>query len=198
MNREVVSREEWIQRRMELLEKEKAATRALDELTQQRQALPWVKISEDYIFDTSTGQKTLGDLFNGKSQLIVYHFMFGPDWDAGCKSCSYLMDHFDKCNLHLPARDTTLVAVARTNIGKLTAFKQRLHWDHVEVVSSLNSSFNMDFGVSFPDPDAGEVLYNYRKTSPQTTDYPGMSVFYRDEDGSIYHTYSTFARGLDR
>jgi predicted dithiol-disulfide oxidoreductase (DUF899 family) len=196
----VVSKQQWTEARKALLAKEKENTRQRDELARQRRQLPWVKIEENYTFDTPQGKLTLADLFRGKSQLIVYHFMFGPDWAEGCPSCSYVSDHLDPTQPHLTARDTALVMVSRAPIEKIQAFKNRMGWTF-PWVSSFRNSFNHDFNVYFtPEEFArGEVYYNYTMQPFPSREAPGLSVFYKDPDtGEIFHTYSTYGRGLDQ
>lgn len=194
----VVSREEWLIARKAHLAKEKEFTRARDALSRQRRALPWVKVDKPYVFDAPGGKKTLADLFGGRSQLIVYHFMFGPDWEEGCKSCSYLADHFDGAAVHLAQRDVTLVVVSHAPLPKIEAFKQRMGW-RFPWVSSYGSDFNSDYHVSFSkdEMESGKVYYNYAMTEFGSDEAPGVSVFYKNEAGEIFHTYSTYARGLD-
>lgn len=194
----VVSREAWLASRAEFLGREKEFSRLRDELAAARRALPWVRVETDYVFDGPAGQCTLGDLFDGRSQLFVYHFMFGPDWEEGCRSCSFVADGFDGAAIHLAARDVTLAAVSRAPIEKLSAFRQRMGW-HFPWFSSGGSGFNHDYGVAFTKEElaAGEPIYNYGSTKPPIEDLHGASVFYRDRDGTIYHTYSTYGRGLD-
>ena len=193
----IVSREEWTAARQELLAKEKEFTRLRDELSQQRREIPWVKVDKAYTFDGPNGQETLADLFDGKSQLLVYHFMFGPDWGAGCKSCSFWADNYDGIVSHLAHRDVTLLAISRAPLAKLDEFKERMGWGF-KWVSSVEGDFNFDYQVSFTQEliDGGCAQYNYRPTE-SVGELPGISVFYKDEDGSIYHTYSTYSRGLD-
>lgn len=195
---EIVSREEWYQARQELLEKEKEFTRLRDELSRQRRAMPWTKVDKAYQFMASTGQETLSDLFAGKSQLIVYHFMYGPDWgDRGCKSCSFWADNFNGIDVHLANRDATLLAVSRAPLAKIEQFKAKMDWDF-KWVSSYGSDFNYHYHVSFTPGSVadGTARYNY-KPHDDTGELPGISVFHKDQDGIIYHTYSTYARGLD-
>lgn len=198
MSHAVVSREEWLEARRALLLKEKAHTRARDALNAERMALPWTKVDKVYAFDTETGRKTLDQLFDGRSQLIIYHFMFGPDWDAGCEGCSFMADHFDGTLPHLNHHDVTLVAVSRAPLDKIQAYKRRMGW-RFPWVSSHGGDFNRDFHVSFtPEELAGETInYNFTDLpSGQGHDeLPGFSVFYRDADGQVFHTYSTYARG---
>ena len=191
-----VSRAEWLEARKDLLAKEKALTKARDELNAERQKLPMVRIEKTYQFDTIRGPETLGDLFKDRSQLIVYHFMFGSDWDEGCPSCSFWMDNFDGIEPHLEARDVHLVTVSSAPLDKLQAYRQRMGW-HFDWVSSGHSDFNMDFGVTFKNDDPGPTGgYNYTDTF-FGEEAPGMSVFTQLEDGSIGHSYSVYARGLD-
>jgi predicted dithiol-disulfide oxidoreductase (DUF899 family) len=193
-----VSREQWIAARKAHLVHEKELTRARERLNEERRALPWVKLDKDYVFDGPDGKLTLAALFRGRSQLVVQHFMFAPDWDAGCKSCSFWADGFERMIPHLSARDTMLVAVSRAPLGKLEAFKKRMGWTF-DWVSSETSDFNYDFAVSFTPEEikAGHQRYNFGTSGFGVEDAPGISVFYRAEDGSIFHTYSCFARGLD-
>lgn len=199
-NHKVVSREEWVAKRKELLSKEKEMSRLRAQLTKERQELPWVKIEKPYVFQGPDRQESLSELFAGKSQLIVYHFMFQPDWTEGCKSCSLIADHYEASIIHLNHRDTNLITISRAPIDRIEAFRKRMGWKF-KWVSSFESDFNFDFNVSFPGDmtQQKEVYYNYQmiKSFP-STEGPGMSVFYRDEDGTIYHTYSCFARGLEQ
>jgi len=197
--RKVVSRNEWLNARKRLLVKEKAFTRRRDALSRARRALPWVRIDKEYVFDGPDGKESLADLFAGRSQLVVYHFMFGPDWKVGCKSCSFWADNFNGIVAHLSQRDVTMVAVSRAPLKKLQAFAKRLGWSF-KWLSSLDNDFNFDFGVSFtPEQQAkGRVFYNFETTSfPWGTEAPGISVFCKDKDGTVFHTYSCYARGLD-
>ena len=197
MQHEVVSQDEWLAARKAHLAKEKALTKARDQLSAERRALPWVKVEKNYVFDTPSGKKKLGDLFGGRSQLIVYHFMLGPDWGEGCPSCSYLADHFDGVALHLPHRDVSLTAVSRAPLPEIQAYKNRMGW-HFPWVSSYASDFNFDFHVSFkPEEDDGKVYYNYEMGDFESDEMPGVSVFIKDASGAIFHTYSAYARGLD-
>jgi len=194
----VVSKEEWSVARKALLTKEKAFTRQRDQLSKERQTMPWVKVEKTYVFESPNGPKTLPDLFDGRSQLVVYHFMFGPDWDAGCKSCSFLADHFNPAIVHLHQRDVSMVAVSRAPLNNLRQYQKRMGWDFLWV-SSLKNDFNQDYHVSFTakDIERGTVYYNYQEQSFPSTEAPGASVFYQDEDGAVYHTYSVYERGLD-
>ena len=195
---EVVSQDTWLRARRELLAKEKEFTRLRDELSESRRQLPWVKIDKPYVFDGPNGKEALRDLFVGRRQLIVQHFMFAPDWDAGCKSCSFWADNFNGITAHLNQRDVTFVAISRAPLETLEAFERRMGWSF-KWLSSLGSDFNFDFAVSAtPDEmSSGQVTYNYVTRKPFSAEMPGLSVFYRDDDGTIYHTYSCYARGLD-
>jgi predicted dithiol-disulfide oxidoreductase (DUF899 family) len=197
MEHRVVSRDDWLAARRELLRKEKEFTRLRDRLSAERRELPWVRVEKDYVFDAPDGKATLADLFDGRSQLMVYHFMFGPDWEQGCPSCSFLADHFDGANWHLPQRDVTLVAVSRAPLSEIEAFKRRMGW-RFTWVSSYGNDFNYDYHVSFTKEALakGKVNYNYDLVEGYD-ELPGLSVFYKDENGDVFHTYSTYARGLD-
>jgi len=194
----VVSPEQWQKARKELLAKEKAFTRARDELSSARRALPWERVEKSYVFEGPNGPESLSDLFAGRSQLVVYHFMFGPNADVGCKSCSFWADNFNGVVPHLAQRDVTLVAISRAPVSKLEAFKKRLGWSF-NWVSSGKNEFNFDLGVSFSDADraAGKMTYNYAPLASGPSDLHGISVFFKDESGAIFHTYSTYGRGLD-
>jgi len=194
----VVSRKEWLAARKALLAKEKKFTRARDQLAQQRRDLPWVKVDKDYIFDGPDGRQTLGQLFGKKSQLIVYHFMFGPGWEEGCPHCSFWADHYDGMLPHLGARDASFVVVSRAPLAEIKPFKKRMGW-RFKWVSSNRNDFNFDFHVSFPPKDikSGKVFYNYETGPMPMTDREGISVFFKNKKGDIFHTYSTFARGID-
>jgi predicted dithiol-disulfide oxidoreductase (DUF899 family) len=196
-NHPIVSRAQWLAAREQLLAREKQFTRERDQLSAARRALPWVQVTERYEFERPRGTATLADLFDGKRQLIVYHFMFAPEWQAGCKSCSFWADNFNGIVEHLAHRDVRLIAVSRAPLAKLTAFARRLGWTF-EWASSHRSSFNHDFGVSFtPDEIAGgKIAYNYETQDARGAELPGISVFYKDGD-AVYHTYSCYARGLD-
>ena len=193
---QIVTPQDWAAARLKLLEKEKAFTRARDELSAARRTLPWEKVGKNYVFEGADGSVTLADLFRGKSQLIVYHFMFGPDWEAGCKSCTFWGDNFERNVIHLNARDTNLVLISRGPIEKLLAYRKRMGWS-VEWVSSVGNSFNQDFAVSFPTKASREGSnYNFGTIRFDGEEAPGLSVF-ATNDGAIFHTYSTYARGLD-
>jgi predicted dithiol-disulfide oxidoreductase (DUF899 family) len=197
---QIVSRDAWLEARRKLLAREKEATHLRDSVNAERLALPWVKVDKDYVFDTPTGKKTLADLFDGRSQLIVYHFMLGPDWEAGCPGCSFVADHLDGTLPHLNHHDVTLVAVSRAPIEKVEAYKKRMGWGF-PWVSSFASDFNFDYHVSFSkDQLAGEkVFYNFTSmdSSDGNDELPGLSAFYKDEAGTVFHTYSSYARGLE-
>jgi predicted dithiol-disulfide oxidoreductase (DUF899 family) len=197
-NHKVLSHNEWIDARKVLLAKEKEFTRLRDELTRQRQDLPWETIEKDYVFEGPEGKETLSDLFGGKSQLIVYHFMYGPGWEQGCKSCSFLADHFNPAIVHLKQRDVSMVAVSRAPLKEFASFKKRMGWTF-KWVSCSESEFNEDFNVSFSksEIDSGHAYYNYKKQRFPSTEAPGASVFYKDDNGDIFHTYSVYQRGLD-
>jgi predicted dithiol-disulfide oxidoreductase (DUF899 family) len=194
----IVSRQEWMEARRALLAREKEFTRTRDRLNEERRALPWVKVDKTYAFEGHDGRKTLADLFKGREQLVVQHFMFAPEWTEGCKSCSFWADGFERMIPHLAARDTTLVAVSRAPFAKLESFKQRMGWTF-DWYSSAPSDFNHDYAVSFtPDQiKSGAKIYNFGTSGFGVEEAPGISVFYRDAAGSIFHTYSCFARGLD-
>ena len=191
----VVGHDEWLAARKELLAKEKAFTRARDELTAQRQDLPWEPVDTEYVFKGAEGRETLADLFQGRSQLIVYHFMFAPEDEAGCKSCSFWADNFNPNVVHLNARDVSFAAVSRAPFEKLDAYRKRMGWGF-HWVSSGETDFNFDYGVSFTSEQQEEGLYNYGTLPPRVPDREGLSVFARD-NGRIFHTYSAYARGID-
>jgi predicted dithiol-disulfide oxidoreductase (DUF899 family) len=194
----VVSQVEWTRARKALLAKEKKFTRERERLAEARRKLPWVKVEKDYVFEGPSGQETLADLFGRRSQLVVYHFMFGPGWKEGCPHCSFWADHFDGMLPHLGQRDVSFVAISRAPLAELRPFQTRMGWAF-KWVSSLANDFNYDFHVSFRAEEIakGAVLYNYRREPMgKMTDREGISIF-KEEDGSIYHTYSTFARGID-
>ncbi|TLD69109.1 DUF899 domain-containing protein [Phragmitibacter flavus] len=194
----VVSQDQWIAARKELLEKEKASSRSMDELSEARRRLPWVKVEKDYVFDTADGKRSLADLFAGREQLVVYHFMFGPEWQEGCPSCSFVSDHFDGTLAHLAARNVSLVAVSRAPLAKIEGFKERMGWEF-PWVSSFGGDFNGDFRVSFDDEDReqGRVNYNYKLQEFPSAEAPGVSVFCKDAAGDVYHTYSAYGRGVE-
>ncbi len=192
----VVSEDEWLAARKTLLAKEKELDRARDALSKARRELPWVRVEKRYAFDGPEGRVTLDQAFAGRSQLIVYHFMFAPGWEEGCKSCSFWADNFERNVVHIAHRDATLVAVSRAPIDKLTAYAKRLGWTFTWL-SSAPSDFSFDFHASFDPSRGGEQSYNYAPKTGAMSDLPGISVFYRDEAGEVFHTYSTYARGLD-
>ena len=194
----IVSRDEWLAARQQHLSKEKEFTRLRDELSRQRRELPWVRVEKQYVFDGPHGQETLADLFGGRSQLIVYHFMFGPGWEEGCRSCSFLVDHIDGALVHLAHRDVTFVVVSRAPLFKIEPFKKRMGW-RFNWVSSYGNDFNFDYHVSFTKDEMakGKVYYNYDMNEFPSEEGPGISVFYKDGSGDIFHTYSSYARGLD-
>jgi predicted dithiol-disulfide oxidoreductase (DUF899 family) len=194
----VTSREEWLAARRALLAKEKELTRQRDRLSEERRALPWVRVDKPYMFQGPGGRETLGELFAGRSQLAVYHFMLGPDWTEGCKSCSFWADNYAGIIPHLEQRDVTLVTISRAPLEKIEAFRRRMGWSF-KWVSSLGNDFNADYGVSFTEEDKarGQVAYNYGTQRYFSSEGPGMSVFLKDASGAIYHTYSAYARGLD-
>ena len=198
MKNAVVSHDEWVEARKAFLTKEKEFTRLRDEISRERQSLPWEKVEKEYVFQGPRGDVALADLFDGKSQLIVYHFMYGPDWDAGCKSCSFLADHFNPAIVHLNQRDVSMVAVSKAPLGTLDDYKKRMGWDF-DWVSSFHNDFNHDFNVSFTEEELerGAVYYNYEIQGFSSTEAPGASVFFKDGDGVVYHTYSVYQRGLD-
>jgi predicted dithiol-disulfide oxidoreductase (DUF899 family) len=192
----VVSREEWLAARKTLLEKEKQLTRQSDALAAERRNLPHVKVEKEYVFDTAKGKKTLAELFEGRSQLIVYQFMFGPEWKEGCPSCSILGDHMDGSTQHLANRDVTLIAVSRAPIEKVEEFQRRMGW-RFKWVSSFGNEFNRDYHVSFSKEEMAEkeVYYNFKRQFFPAEEGPGISVFYKNENGEVFHTYSTYGRG---
>lgn len=193
----IVSDADWLKRRRKLLAKEKDLQKARDALAAERRALPWRKVHENYVFAAEDGPRSLTDLFDGSSQLLVYHFMYHPDWDEGCKSCSFWADNYNGVQTHLKARDTALVAVSRGPLDKLLAYRKRMGWTF-PWVSSADNQFNQEFAVSFTreEIDSGDAIYNYRETSRIGEEMPGLSAF-RKDNGAIYHTYSTYSRGLD-
>lgn len=194
----VVSEKEWLAARKKLLAEEKKFTKQLDRLNQKRRDLPWVKVSKEYLFEGPKGQETFADLFCGKSQLLVYHFMFGPGWKEGCAHCSFWADHYDGAVAHLAQRDTALAIVSRAPLKEIKPFKKRMGWKF-NWVSSAKSDFNFDFHVSFTPQEikSGTLFYNYGKFKMEIDELQGVSAFYRDAKGAIYHTYSAYARGID-
>jgi len=194
----VVSQAEWLAARKEFLIKEKEFTRLRDELSRQRRELPWEKIEKGYDFEGPNGRLALADLFGGRSQLVIYHFMLGPGWKEGCPSCSFISDQFDSMAIHLAHRDVTLAAVSHAPLAEIEVFKKRMGW-RFPWYSSFASDFNYDYQVSLKPEEQGsaEVYYNYEMTEFPPDERPGLSVFFKDESGEIFHTYSTYARGLD-
>lgn len=194
----IVSREEWLVARKALLAGEKEATHLRDKLNAERLAMPWVRVDKDYAFDTQAGRRTLADLFDGRSQLIVYHFMLAPGWDAGCVGCSFLADHLDGALPHLNHHDVTLTAVSRAPLSEIEAYRARMGW-RFPWASSHGSDFNYDYGVSFTEEALArdKVAYNFTEIEPRQAfeELPGLSSFYRDETGAVFHTYSSYARG---
>lgn len=194
----VVSRDRWLAARRTLLAREKELTRLQDEIARERRALPWVRVEKDYVFDTLEGPRRLADLFDGRSQLMVQHFMFAPGWEQGCKSCSFMADHNDGANIHLAQRDLTLIAVSRAPLADIERFRQRMGWQF-KWVSSHGSDFNHDFGVNFTQDEmsGGKVDYNYVRQPFPHEEAPGISVFYRGDADEVFHTYSRYGRGVE-
>jgi predicted dithiol-disulfide oxidoreductase (DUF899 family) len=197
-NHRVTTHAAWTEARKELLAKEKELTRLRDELSQKRRDLPWMRVDKPYVFDGPNGQETLPQLFEGRSQLIVYHFMFDPSWDAGCKSCSFWADNFNDIIVHLNHRDVTMVFVSRAPLDKLAAYRRRMGWSF-KWLSSFGNDFNRDYHVSHTPEELaqGEAEYNYTRQKPYASEAPGISVFCSDGRGAVFHTYSCYARGLD-
>ncbi|HVY54468.1 MAG TPA: thioredoxin family protein [Thermodesulfobacteriota bacterium] len=198
LENKIVSPDEWVASRKKLLKKEKEFTRLRDRLTAERRALPWERVEKNYVFEGPDGKETLADLFDGRSQLIVYHFMFAPGWTEGCRGCSFVSDHFDGMTAHLNARDVSLAAVSRAPLEDLQAFRKRMGW-RFKWVSSNGNDFNYDYHVSFTKDEGskGKVYYNFESQEFPSEEAPGLSVFYKDENGDVFHTYSSYARGLD-
>jgi predicted dithiol-disulfide oxidoreductase (DUF899 family) len=196
MNHPVVSREEWLEARKALLAKEKEWTRLRDRLSKERRALPWVRIDKQYVFEGADGKETLAELFAGRSQLVIKHFMFGPGWKAPCVGCSFEMDHVDGMLVHLEHHDVTYVAVARAPYPEIAAVQKRMGWK-IKWLSSFGSDFNYDFNVSFTPQQiaAGGATYNYQAGAQPIEEMSGRSIFYKDESDGVFHTYSSFARG---
>ena len=194
----VVTPDRWIAQRKKLLAREKELTCLRDEIAEQRRALPWVRVEKDYMFDTPQGRRTLAELFEGRRQLLIQHFMLGPGWEQGCPSCSYMADHTDGMNVHLAHRDITFVAISRAPLTDIQKFRSRMGWQF-NWVSSNGNDFNHDFHVSFtPEEHAkGEVYYNYHMTDFPAQEAPGISLFYKNDAGEVFHTYSTFGRGVE-
>jgi len=195
---QIVSHEKWLEARRALLGREKEFTRQRDRLSEERRALPWERVDKPYVFEGRDGRRTLPQLFDGRSQLIVYHFMFAPEWDEGCPHCSRWADNFNGIIVHLNHRDVTMLAVSRAPYVKLAAYQKRMGWT-LTWLSSFGSDFNFDFHVSFPpeDVEAGRAVYNYATQDPGVSDREGVSVFYKDDAGAVFHTYSAYARGID-
>ena len=194
----IASHQEWIEARKQLLAREKEFTRLRDQLSQQRRDLPWERVEQSYVFDGPKGKETLLDLFDGRHQLIVYHFMFDPSWEAGCKSCSFWADNFNGIVVHLRQRDVTMIAVSHAPLVKLEAYRKRMGWTF-KWVSSAGNEFNRDYYVSHTPEELAkkDAYYNYTRQPPYAPEAPGISVFYRDDKGGVFHTYSCYARGLD-
>jgi len=197
-NRKVVSQKEWLAARKKLLAKEKKFSKLRDALNHERRKLPWVKIEKEYVFDGPNGKVTLADLFCGRRQLLIYHFMFGPGWKEGCPHCSFWADHFDSVNIHIGQRDTAFAVVSRAPWSEIEPFKRRMGW-RFKWVSSFNADFNFDFNVSFtPEQQkSGKAIYNYAPLDMDVDEREGVSAFYRDKNGDVYHTYSSYERGID-
>lgn len=197
-NHTVVSHTGWIAARQQLLDSEKEFTRLRDQLSQQRRDLPWEAVDKPYVLDGARGKQSLAELFDGRSQLIVYHFMFDPSWDEGCPHCSFWADNFDRIIVHLNNRDASMVAISHAPYGKLVAYKERMGWSF-DWLSSATSDFNVDYGVSFtPEQWANKTaIYNYTMPVDGENEREGVSVFYKDEGGHVFHTYSAYARGID-
>ena len=196
--RKTVSHDAWIKARKQLLVKEKEFTRLRDKLSEQRRRLPWEKVSKEYVFDGPQGKQTLAELFDGRSQLVVYHFMFHPDWDAGCPHCSRWADNFNGVIVHLNQRDVTMIAVSRAPYAKLAAYRERMGWSF-KWMSSFETDFNFDYRVSFTGDEMArkQAFYNFKMQDPEVGEREGVSVFFKDRKGGVFHTYSTFARGID-
>jgi predicted dithiol-disulfide oxidoreductase (DUF899 family) len=194
----IVSKEEWVEARKALLKKEKEFTILRDRLSQQRRDLPWIGVNKEYVFEGPSGKQTLSELFEGRSQLIVYHFMFDSSWEAGCPSCSFWADNFNGIIVHLNQRDVTMVAVSRAPYSKLAAYHKRMGWDF-KWVSSYDTDFNLDYDVSFTPEELvkKEAFYNFGIQDPFSPEREGVTVFYKDSAGKVFHTYSAYARGID-
>jgi predicted dithiol-disulfide oxidoreductase (DUF899 family) len=194
----IVSHEAWLEARKEFLAKEKEFTRLRDELSRERRELPWERVEKDYRFDTPGGSRNLAEIFDGCSQLIVYHFMLAPGWEEGCKNCSFWADNYNGTPIHLNHRDVTFVAISRAPLAQVEAYKKRMGWTFLWY-SSFGSDFNFDYHVSLTLEEiaAGRVMYNYRMLQTTNSEWPGVSVFFRDDDGTVFHTYSAYERGID-
>jgi len=200
MNHQIVSEDQWLSARKQLLLKEKELTHLQDQVNRLRQQLPWVRVEKDYVFDAPEGKRSLAQLFDGRSQLVVYHFMFAPEWEAGCVGCSFFADHVDGANNHLAHHDVSFVAISRAPLAQIEAYRKRMGW-RFKWVSSHRSDFNQDYHVSFTKDDLakGPTYYNFEVRESQTEgEAPGMSVFVKDESGGVFHTYSAYARGDER
>ena len=198
LNHPVVSSERWLAERRTLLAREKELTRLHDQVARERRALPWVRVEKSYVFESLQGPRALADLFEGRRQLLVQHFMFAPGWEQGCKSCSYMADHNDGANPHLAQRDVTLLAVSRAPLADIERFRQRMGW-RFTWVSSHGNDFNHDFHVSFAPQERvdGKVDYNFGMVAFPQEEAPGISVFYKDDAGNVFHTYSRYGRGVE-
>jgi len=194
----IVPKNEWLQYRKALLKKEKEFTTLRDQLSQQQRDLPWVAVNKEYTFEGRDGKQTLSELFDGRSQLIVYHFMFNPSWEAGCPSCSFWADNFNGIIVHLNQRDVTMIAVSRAPYSKLVEYQDRMGWDF-KWVSSHDTDFNFDYNVSFTPEEFSkkEAFYNFDTQDPFSPEREGVSIFYKDPAGRVFHTYSAYARGID-
>jgi predicted dithiol-disulfide oxidoreductase (DUF899 family) len=194
----VATREDWLVQRLALLEREKELTHLSDAIARDRQAMPWVKLDKCYVFDTTSGRRTLAELFDGRRQLMVQHFMLGPGWEQGCQSCSFMTDHLEGTRIHLEHRDLSVMLVSRAPLSEIERFRRRMGWN-VAWVSSHDNDFNRDFAVSFQPQDRvdGEVAYNYGRVAFPHSEAPGISFFWRDDSGDVFHTYSTYGRGLE-
>ena len=197
-NHRVISSDQWVAERKALLAREKELTHLRDQIARERRALPWVRIDKAYVFDAPEGKRTLADLFEGRSQLLVQHFMLGPGWEQGCPSCSFMADHSDGMNVHLAHRDVTLLAISRAPLAEIERFRQRMGWQF-KWVSSFGTDFNRDFGITFTPEEVakGEVYYNFGPWRHANDELPGISVFYKDEAGDVFRTYSTYGRGVE-
>jgi predicted dithiol-disulfide oxidoreductase (DUF899 family) len=192
----IVSPDQWLAARLDFLREEKEFTRLREKLAAHRRELPWVKVDQAYVFESPLGRVSLADLFEGRSQLMVYHFMLAAGWDEGCRGCSLVSDHFDGALPHLQARDISFTAVSSAPLEEITPFKERMGWKF-PWISSAGTSFNRDFGVAFTANEIGTKNYNYGSTEIRYDEMPGLSVFARDAEGAVYRTYSTYSRGLD-
>jgi predicted dithiol-disulfide oxidoreductase (DUF899 family) len=197
-NHRIVTRDEWLAERKALLAQEKELTRLRDRIAGERRALPWVRIDKNYVFDTPEGARSLAELFDGRRQLLVQHFMLGPGWEQGCPSCSFMADHSDGMNVHLAHRDVTLLAVSRAPLAEIERFRRRMGWQF-KWVSSHGTDFNYDFGVSFTPEDVakGELNYNFGRWPFAYEEWPGLSAFFKGDAGEVFHTYSTYGRGVE-